>query len=424
MESITPQYSESVETINVVTSPRPPIRRIYRRRTGGASVNVIPDSILKNQSLLQCIATSLPKDYEFEIPKTIWRIEQLQAHSVALQMPEGLLMYSCIIADILRRYSCARNISILGDVTYGACCIDDLGAKALGVQLLVHYGHSCLVPINTTVVPCLYVFVEIRIDVQHLVDSFCQTCDSHIHTYCMGTIQFRTAVAEVAALLNERGWSATIPKASPLSPGEVLGCTAPNIQTSPGLGSSGEKSIMLFIADGRFHLEAAMIANPDLRALRYDPYSKVLTDERYETKKMLSLRKRAIQEAASDNVKCFGIILGTLGRQGNVGILAGVRSILKKHGKKSVIVLLSEIFPQKLALFKDVDAWVQIACPRLSVDWGHYFQKPLLTAYELYVTLGEESFRDIYPMDFYAVGSGEWTNYHMKNKDRNMLNTT
>ena len=74
-------------------------------------------------------------------------------------------------------------------VILSACCIDDLGAKALGADLLVHYGHSCLVPINATVVPCLYVFVEIRIDVHHLVESFCQTCTSQVHTYCMGTVQ-------------------------------------------------------------------------------------------------------------------------------------------------------------------------------------------------------------------------------------------
>ena len=33
---------------------------------------------------------------------------------------------------------------IMGDVTYGACCIDDYTAKALGADLMVHYGHSCL----------------------------------------------------------------------------------------------------------------------------------------------------------------------------------------------------------------------------------------------------------------------------------------
>ena len=32
----------------------------------------------------------------------------------------------------------------MGDVTYGACCIDDYTALALGCDMLVHYGHSCL----------------------------------------------------------------------------------------------------------------------------------------------------------------------------------------------------------------------------------------------------------------------------------------
>ena len=32
----------------------------------------------------------------------------------------------------------------MGDVTYGACCIDDYTALALGCDILIHYGHSCL----------------------------------------------------------------------------------------------------------------------------------------------------------------------------------------------------------------------------------------------------------------------------------------
>lgn len=27
--------------------------------------------------------------------------------------------------------------------------------------------------------------------------------------------------------------------------------------------------------------------------------------------------------------------------------------------------------------------WVQVACPRLSIDWGEAFSKPLLTPYEV-----------------------------------------
>ena len=79
----------------------------------------------------------------------------------------------------------------------------------------------------------------------------------------------------------------------------------------------------------------------------------------------------------------------------------------------------------------DVAVWVQIACPRLSIDWGYAFERPLLTPYEALVALGVreggwagggdgdgagvdggvegqekdgEGRRDVevYPMDFYA----------------------
>jgi len=342
------------------------------------------------------------------------------------------LMYACMIADILRKFCGGegdggeglKSVSVLGDVTYGACCIDDLGAKALGADLLVHYGHSCLVPLTTTALPCLYIFVEIRVDVQHLVECFCQTCEVGTRVHVMGTVQFRPAVATAAKLLNERERPSTIPQAKPLSPGEVLGCTAPSDLHKALLPKHSSpdtpviEHVMLFIADGRFHLEAAMIANPTLRALRYDPYGKTLTLETYETGKMKAIRKNAIHRTMDPGVKTIGIILGTLGRQGNPAILGHIRSLLKRHGKKCFVLLLSEIFPVKLEKFPNVDAWVQIACPRLSVDWGHFFRKPVLSPYELNVALGEEGWREVYPMDFYKAGSGKWSNYHDETKGR------
>ncbi len=42
---------------------------------------------------------------------------------------------------------------------------------------------------------------------------------------------------------------------------------------------------------------------------------------------------------------------------------------------------------QQLATMDSVDAWVQIACPRLSIDWGYAFEKPLLSPYEFEVRL-------------------------------------
>lgn len=85
---------------------------------------------------------------------------------------------------------------------------------------------------------------------------------------------------------------------------------------------------------------------------------------------------------------------------------------MSSRGVQCVVVLLSEIFPAKLALFADVDAWVQIACPRLSIDWGYAFPKPLLNPYEAEVMLQGTQWQQIYPMDFYARDGGQWTVYY------------
>ena len=172
-------------------------RRVIRRkdRSSRHTANTIPLHILNNPGLQLAIQSSLPQDYEFEILKTTWRIETSAARHVALQMPEGLLMYACAISDILATFCpTVTSVSVLGDVTYGACCVDDLGAKALGADLLVHYGHSCLVPLTTTEVPCLYVFVEIRVDVPHLVECVCKTLPVGTRVHVMGTVQVRIEV--------------------------------------------------------------------------------------------------------------------------------------------------------------------------------------------------------------------------------------
>ncbi|KAG5192419.1 diphthamide biosynthesis protein 1 [Tribonema minus] len=363
----------------------------------------VPDSITNDPQLAVAMA-ALPANYNFEIPKTIWKIQELVREAavgmpkVALQFPEGLLMYSCAIADILERFAGCECV-VLGDVTYGACCIDDLTAKSLGCDMMVHYGHSCLVPVSATVIRCLYVFVEIAIDVDHLCECVKKTFAAGTEVALMGTIQFASAVHEARTRLAEHLPGTSVPQAKPLSPGEVLGCTSPAIDG---------KTALVFVADGRFHLESAMIQNPHMEHLRYDPYSKVLSREGYDTDKMRALRRAAIDRARG--ATAFGVILGTLGRQGNPHILDRLLSILTKHGKRHFVMLLSEIFPAKLAAVRGVDAWIQVACPRLSIDWGHFFDKPLLSPYEAEVCLGETDWRAVYPMDFYAKSGGSWSN--------------
>uniref|UniRef100_A0A8C3T8K1 Diphthamide biosynthesis 1 n=1 Tax=Chelydra serpentina TaxID=8475 RepID=A0A8C3T8K1_CHESE len=144
---------------------------------------------------------------------------------------------------------------------------------------------------------------------------------------------------------------------------------------------------------------------------RYDPYSKVFSREHYAHEHMQHARQDAIRTAA--RARSWGLILGTLGRQGSTSILQHLEARLQALGLPFVRVLLSEIFPSKLQLFPDVDVWVQVACPRLSIDWGGAFSKPLLTPYEAAVALKEIEWQQTYPMDFYAGQSlGPWTVNH------------
>jgi len=86
-------------------------RRIIRR----SNLNQGPPKLSPE---LEKAILSLPSNYNFEIPKTLAKIEKIQANHVALQLPEGLLIYSCVLSDLLKRFSKNKNIqiSILGDV--------------------------------------------------------------------------------------------------------------------------------------------------------------------------------------------------------------------------------------------------------------------------------------------------------------------
>ena len=209
-----------------------------------------------------------------------------------------------------------------------------------------------------------------------------------------------------------------------------------------------------------------MIANPSVPAFRYDPYSKKLTRERYNHVEMRAIRDEAVQTARrsistyphspstshsrpqpqfqpqsylpsppptpdrtavsqpqSHETPIWGVILGTLGRQGSFRQLRAITQQLAEAPRPIpyMPILLSELSPAKLALFGEhIAAFVQTSCPRLSIDWGHAFERPLLSPYETAVAVGkavgwmkdgEGDVRDrakaggTYPMDFYSAGS-------------------
>ncbi|QIW97936.1 hypothetical protein AMS68_003454 [Peltaster fructicola] len=366
-----------------------------KRRTARA-LNNVPDEILQDKAINEAIAL-LPRNYNFELHKTIHRVRTAGAKKVALQMPEGLLLFATTISDIVTQFCPGTSTLIMGDVTYGACCVDDYTARALGCDMLIHYAHSCLIPVNITQITTLYVFVDIAVDVDHLLATISRNFKIGSTIAVVGTIQFNATIHGVSPQLKAAGYNVLIPQIAPLSKGEILGCTSPHLTKEQAV------DLILYLGDGRFHLESAMIHNPSIPAYRYDPYSRRLTHETYDHKTLLSDRAKALSQAKT--AKKWGLILGSLGRQGNPHIMTMIEGRLKAAGIPWINILLSEIFPGKLALMSDVECWVQVACPRLSIDWGYAFPRPLLTPHEALIVLGgRESWEKAgrYPMDYYG----------------------
>lgn len=373
------------------------VHRVKQKSHVYRPVNQIPEDILQNKDLNKAI-NLLPSNYNFEIHKTVWSIKKHGATRVALQLPEGLLIYSLIISDILEQF-CECETIVMGDVSYGACCIDDFTARSLNCDFIVHYAHSCLVPIDITLIKVLYIFVTINIDEIHLIKTLQKnfSCGSKLATF--GTIQFNPSIHSIKEkLLNDKSNMLYIipPQIKPLSRGEVLGCTSQRLDKE-------QIDAMVYVGDGRFHLESAMIHNPEIPAYRYDPYSRKFTKETYSQKQMIQTRMDSINLAKDG--KIFGLILGSLGRQGNLATLKNLEKKLQCAGKIVVKIILSEIFPQKISMFDDIDVFIQVACPRLSIDWGYSFNKPLLTPYEANVLLEQDCMfnEKYYPMDYYEI---------------------
>ena len=66
----------------------------------------------------------------------------------------------------------------------------------------------------------------------------------------------------------------------------------------------------------------------------------------------------------------------------------------KEQGKNPIIITMSEITPEKIMNFYHIDAFVELACPRIAIDDFAKYTKPILTFKEALVALGIKSWED------------------------------
>ena len=102
-------------------------------------------------------------------------VRSVGAKSVALQFPDELLtgspaILSSLAAELRKESSSLSSkdgtvrLAILGDTSFGACCVDEVAAAHMPADAIIHYGPSCLSPPSN--VPVLHVFERAAISVQ------------------------------------------------------------------------------------------------------------------------------------------------------------------------------------------------------------------------------------------------------------------
>jgi 2-(3-amino-3-carboxypropyl)histidine synthase len=167
----------------------------------------------------------------------------------------------------------------------------------------------------------------------------------------------------------------------------VLGCDYSNVRSV-----ANDVEAFLFIGGGRFHALgiALSTSKPTIIA---DPYENRAYSIDEEAQKILKQRWASVQEA--EHAKTFGVLIGLKLGQKRLEDALKVKEIAEKNGKTAFLFAIREILPEALMEFPSVDAYVNTACPRISLDAPSKFLKPVLTVNEFMVVSGESSWENL-----------------------------
>ena len=51
-----------------------------------------------------------------------------------------------VLLFVLFRDVSGKEVFVLGDTSYGQCCVDEVAAQHLNADAVIHFGHTCLTP--------------------------------------------------------------------------------------------------------------------------------------------------------------------------------------------------------------------------------------------------------------------------------------
>lgn len=312
---------------------------------------------------------------DLDLGRVISIINERKCKKVGLQFPEGLKRRAPGIAGEIEERTGA-DVLISGNPCFGACDIDTILAGR--VDVLFHFGHAGMGSHDNVV------FIEARsnVDIVPAVRKAILLLLSG-KIGLITTVQHVHRLDEACTVLNEHGKECVVGKGDirVAYPGQVLGCNFEAARV--------DCEEILYIGSGIFHPLGAAIATGK-RVIAADPYLNRV-EEVFPEK---FLRKRGGYIAKAMYAAVFGIIVSTKSGQNRMELALELKALAKKHEKKAFIIEMDLVSPEQLLAFQ-ADAYVNTACPRITIDDAGRFHAPVLTPQEFESALGERGCENI-----------------------------
>ena len=295
-------------------------------------------------------------------------IEQRKPRSVALNGPEGLIPKLQDAADhVTEKFGIEAYV--IGDTCWGSCDLNTHASDMLGTDILFNIGHTIAMETFGDKVVMIGAFDDISFD--SVAAKCARELQGKYKTVSLLTdSQHLHEIDGVKKIFEDTRYNVLIGRGKgQLRDAQVFGC-----EFYPAHSVQKQIDAFIFLGQSMFH-SASIAMSTEKPTFMLDPYFQEYSQV---NEFALGMQKRAILSIykALDSKK-IGIIIGL-----KEGQFAHVRALsLKKEfeklGIKVQLLALTEITDDRIMIFKGIDAFVQVACPRIGTD--NHFKKPMLS---------------------------------------------
>jgi len=326
----------------------------------------------------------LSSTFDLEDKRLTREVQHTKAKLVLIQLPEGLKPYGPKLADIIEKAGALAVVS--ADPCYGACDLAIVEAERLGADLIIHYGHSKM--LDQAAFSTLYIEAKAKKSVKNSVRKSIPYLKQWRKIGLVTTVQHVHKLDDAKKLLLEAGKTVVVGDSGKTKyAGQILGCNYSNAKAV-----SKEVDAFLFLGGGKFHALGITLATakPTIVA---DPYENKAFSIDDEVTVILKKRWANIHEAKE--AEKIGILIGLKTGQKRLDQALKIKRLVENASKKATLLALREITPEALTQFPTIEAFINTACPRLSLDDDRKFHKPLLTPREMLVALDKIKWEEL-----------------------------